>query len=180
MRKIEEKEIIRLRLLADFAGSYFNERDEFIAHEYSNTYFIFSNCETLEDVNCKVIEWFSRQASKGIPYSQEWRNVKFRKFMLDGINQFLHTNFTQDEMIDIYSYLGNSCNHESTLDFVRSGYDMNIIKELGGCSKCDYICDTPLGSYCILTNESVKTTDCHYDEQQAIDKEHELLIRDMR
>lgn len=62
----------------------------FIAHRYSNIYFIFSNCESLEDVNCKVLEWLSRAADKGIPYSQDWRN----KIMLDGINMFLHTDFS--------------------------------------------------------------------------------------
>lgn len=120
------KQIIRLRLLADFDGSFFNERDEFIAHRYSNTYFIFSNCESEEDVNCKVLEWLSRPASKGIPYSQDWRNKKFRAFMLDGINMFLHTEFDENDIEIIYTYLGNACNHSRTLEFVRSGYDMSV------------------------------------------------------
>lgn len=34
------------------------------------------------------------------------------------------------------------------------------------CEKCEYVCDTPLGSYCTLTNEPVGTTRCHYDEQK--------------
>lgn len=121
------KNATRLRLLADFENSFFNQRDEFIAHRYSNTYFIFSNCESEEDVNCKVLEWLSRSAHKGIPYSQEWRNKKFRKFMLDGINMFLHTDFTFDDMEIIYTYLGNACDHNKTLEFVRSGYDMSVL-----------------------------------------------------
>ena len=124
------REIIRLRLLADFIGSFFNEHDEFIAHRYSNTYFKFSDCENEEDVNCKVLEWLSRPAHKGIPYSQEWRNKKFRKFMLDGINQFLHTKFDDLEIELIYTYLGNSCNHNRTLEFIRSGYDMELLRKL--------------------------------------------------
>lgn len=127
---MEWKNACRLRLLADFDGSFFNERDEFIAHRYSNTYFIFSNCETELDVKCKVLEWLSRSAYKGIPYSQEWRNKKFRKFMLDGINMFLHTDFTFDDMEDIYTYLGNACNHKRTIDFIESGYDMKFFKRL--------------------------------------------------
>lgn len=124
------KEIIRIRLLADFIGSFFNERDEFIAHRYSNTYFIFGDCETEENVNCKVLEWLSRAASKGIPYSQEWRNIKFRKFMLDGINQFLHTEFSDADIELIYTYLGNKCNHTRTLKFIRSGYNMELLRNL--------------------------------------------------
>lgn len=124
------KNACRLRLLADFDGSFFNERDEFIAHRYSNTYFIFSNCEAELDVKCKVLEWLSRSAHKGIPYSQEWRNKKFRKFMLDGINMFLHTDFSFDDMEDIYTYLGNACNHKRTIDFIESGYDMKFFERL--------------------------------------------------
>lgn len=124
------KDACRLRLLFDFPNSFFNERDEFIAHRYSNTYFIFGNCETEEDVNCKVLEWLSRPASKGVPYSQEWRNKKFRQFMLDGINMFLHTKFSFEDIETIYTYLGNACNHERTVQFVRSGFDMTIFEGL--------------------------------------------------
>lgn len=126
------KNACRLRLLADFDGSFFNERDEFIAHRYSNTYFIFANCETELDVKCKVLEWLSRSAHKGIPYSQEWRNKKFRKFMLDGINMFLHTDFSFDDMEQIYTYLGNACNHKKTIRFIESGYDMQVLTERVG------------------------------------------------
>lgn len=124
------KEIIRIRLLANFEGSFFNKRDEFIAHKYSNTYFIFDDCESEEAVNCKVLEWLSRMAHKGIPYSREWRNKKFRKFMLDGINNFLHTKFDDADIELIYTYLGNSCNHYRTLVFVRSGYNMELLRKL--------------------------------------------------
>lgn len=123
------KNACRLRLLADFDGSFFNERDEFIAHRYSNTYFIFASCENEEEVKCKVLEWLSRPASKGIPYSQEWRNKKFRQFMLDGINMFLHTDFSFDDMEIIYTYLGNACNHKKTIRFIESGYDMHVLTE---------------------------------------------------
>jgi hypothetical protein len=125
------KESCRLRLLWDFQGSFFNERDEFIAHRYSNTYFIFGNCETELDVKCKVLEWLSRSAHKGIPYSQEWRNRKFRKFMLDGINMFLNTDFSFDDMEIIYTYLGNACNHKRTIQFIESGYDVQALKQMG-------------------------------------------------
>ena len=131
------KNSCRLRLLADFDGSFFNERDEFIAHRYSNTYFIFNNCETELDVKCKVLEWLSRSAHKGIPYSQEWRNKKFRKFMLDGINMFLHTDFSFDDMEIIYTYLGNACHHQRTIDFIESGYDLSVLIKKESEKQCN-------------------------------------------
>ena len=66
------RDATKIRLLADFDGSLFNEREEFIAKRYSNIYFIFRTCERLEEVNCKVLEGLSRSADKGIPYRQDW------------------------------------------------------------------------------------------------------------
>lgn len=122
------RDSIKLKLLTCFEKSFFNVRDEFIAHEFSNTYFIFSNCETELDVKCKVLEWLSRSASKGVPYSSEWRNKKFRKFMLDGINQFLETDFTEEEIDIIYTYLGNAVHHNRTIRFIESGYDFSLLE----------------------------------------------------
>ena len=49
--------------------------------------------------------------------------------MLNGINEFLDTDFTKDNMCKIYEYLGNGINHELTKRFVSSGYDMNLLEE---------------------------------------------------
>ena len=116
-------------LLLSFPGSFINERNEFIAHLKSNQYFLLGNCEYPEDIDCKVLEWLSRAACKGQPYRQEWRNIKYRKFMLDGINNYMDTSFTEDEMMEIYTYIGNACNHKKTVRFIESGYDMEVLKK---------------------------------------------------
>ena len=115
-------------LLKFFQESFINERDEFIAHKRSNTYLCLGDCKKPIDIECKVLEWFSRPASKGMPYSQGWRNRKFRKFMLDGINDFLETDFSESDMEEIYQYLGNAINHEKTVRFVKSGYDFKVLE----------------------------------------------------
>lgn len=118
---------IRLALLKAFPKSFINERDEFIANERTNQYIILSNCETSLEVKCKVLEWFSRPAHKTMPYSQEWRNRKFHEFMLKGINSFLDTNFTENDMAEIYCALGNAINHEKTVRFIESEYDFEVL-----------------------------------------------------
>lgn len=118
----------KLSLLSSFPESFINERNEFIAHKKTNQYICLSDCEEKIDFQCKVLEWFSRPASKGQPYNQEWRNRKFREFMLDGINEFLKTDFTEDDMEIIYQYLGNAINHEKTIRFVESDYDLKILE----------------------------------------------------
>lgn len=114
-------------LLECFPNSFINDMGEFIAHLRSNTYFILDNCETPLDIECKVLEWLSRAASKGIPYHQEWRNEKFRKFMRNGINDFLETNFSEEQFLTIYTYLGNAVNHKKTIAFIESEYDFDIL-----------------------------------------------------
>lgn len=116
-------------LFKSFPESFVNERDEFIAHKRSNTYLCLGDCKKPIDIECKVLEWFSRPASKGMPYSQEWRNKRFRKFMLDGINDFLEADFTESDMEEIYQYLGNAIKHEKTMRFVESGYDFGVLME---------------------------------------------------
>lgn len=120
------------RLMKCFPNSFINHNGEFIAHKKSNTYFILKDCKTELDVKCKVLEWFSRAAHKTLLYSQGWRNIKFHEFMLNGVNEFLGMNFTADDMELIYTYLGNACNHKRTVQFVESGYDMEILKESEG------------------------------------------------
>lgn len=116
-------------LMACWPGSFIYRNGEFIAHRRSNTYLVFENCETMEDLQCKVLEWFSRAAHKTQVYSTDRSNKAFHKFMLDGINKFLGTSFDYNDMDLIYTYLGNACNHKLTMDFVLSGYNMELLYE---------------------------------------------------
>lgn len=115
-------------LMACWPQSFIYRNGEFIAHKRSNTYLIFENCETMEDLQCKVLEWFSRAAHKTQPYDTEKSNRKFHQFMLDGVNKFLGTAFSFDDMELIYTYLGNAVHHDLTVRFVRSGYDLEVLQ----------------------------------------------------
>lgn len=116
------------KLMHAFPRSFINYQGEIILHEYSNTYFILKNCDNELDVKCKVLEWCSRAAYKMCPYRTEVRNVKFHDFMLKGINQYLETNFTEEDMELIYTYLGNACNHKLTISFIESGYNLDLLR----------------------------------------------------
>lgn len=116
------------KLLEAFPGGFLNERGEFIAHRNTNQYFALSNCKTEADVKCKVLEWLSRSACKAIPYTQSWRNERLHQFMLDGINRFLGTGFTSDDIAVIYDVLGNAVKHQLTVKFVENGMDVEWLK----------------------------------------------------
>lgn len=70
------------------------DRNELIVHPRTNQYIILENIGTEDAIKAKVLEWLSRAAFKTAPYSQEWRNRKFHKYMRDGINAFLDTDFS--------------------------------------------------------------------------------------
>ena len=112
-----------------FPNSVINHNGEFIAHIRSNTYFILRDCNNKEDVKCKVLEWLSRPAYKTEPYNTKRSNDEFHSFILAGVNNYLGTDFSDKDMEKIYTYLGNACDHEKTLKFIESGYDMSILKD---------------------------------------------------
>lgn len=122
-------DIIIKRLIKCFPMSFVNKNNEFIAEKRANEYFLLGNCETELDVQCKVLEWLSRAAFKSQPYRSDFRNEEFHDFMLKGINDFLETDFSKEDMEIIYTYLGNAIKHEKTIEFIKTGYDMDFFKQ---------------------------------------------------
>ena len=122
---------VAMDLMKCFHGSFINHNGEFIAHRYGEAYFNFSTCEDVLDVKCKVLEWLSRPASKGQPFKSNRANERYQNYMLDGINKYLGTHFTHDDIDEVYTYLGNRCNHTKTIRFIESGYDVGMLPVRG-------------------------------------------------
>lgn len=116
---------IRNRLSAAFPLLFVNRQNELIIHPKRNTYFRLDGVETERDLKAKILEWLSREACKSI-------SGKSQAYHLRGINSFLGTDFTQEEMYEIYTYLGNAVNHGKTLRFIESGYDLSILPKQEG------------------------------------------------
>ena len=127
-KRVADLEEARAKLLECFSGSFINVRDEFIAHPRTNQYFLLNNCKTVEDIEAKVLEWLSRPAFKTQPYSQEWRNRRFHEFMLAGVNAFLDTDFSEDDIELIYTYMGSGIKHSLTLAFIDHDMSMKWLK----------------------------------------------------
>ena len=117
---IFENESIRNRFTEAFPKFYINHNLEAIVHPRRNTYFLLTDVHTETDLIAKILEWLSREAAKSI-------NAQSQKYHLDGINAFLGTAFTREDMMQIYTYLGNRCNHNRTLRFIDSGYDLSVL-----------------------------------------------------
>lgn len=111
--RYEDMEDTKKWLVDSFPGSFINNSYEFILGSIG---FSLRDCRYPEDVECKVLEWLSGVASEDL-------------YILQGINKYLcFTDFSKDEMREIYSHLGNACNHQKTLEFIKSNYDMNVLK----------------------------------------------------
>jgi len=119
---IFENESIRHRFNEAFPKFYINHNLEAIVHPRRNTYFLLTDVNTETDLIAKILEWLSREASKSITKESQ-------KYHLDGINKFLGTSFSQDDMVQIYTYLGNRCNHQKTLRFIDGKYDLSLLME---------------------------------------------------
>ena len=121
-----EIDVIR-KLFRAFPNSIINHSLEFFA-DVNPRVNCLSNCESEEDVQAKVLEWLSRDAYKSTYYRTDKKNEEVHRYHLDGINSFLGTEFTPEDVAVIYQELGNCINHKKTLEFIRSGYDMALIK----------------------------------------------------
>ena len=117
------------RLMQAFPDSFLNANLEFIAYEKTNLYFILHNCETELDVKCKVLEWFSRDACKTQVYRKSKNNDIYHKYIRNCINDYLKTNYTEEQMSLIYTKLGNAVNHNLTREFVCSDYDFKLLEK---------------------------------------------------
>lgn len=124
-------------LMRCFPGSFINQRLELIVHPRTNQYFLLEDCHTGDDVVAKSVEWLSRAAAKGQPYDKERNNRAFREMMQQGLNEFWGTDFTEEDFLKIYQHLGNAVNHEKTMRFVRSGFDMQELEVSYGATGTD-------------------------------------------
>lgn len=100
--------------------SFINHNNELIVVPKNNIYFRLEDIETELELKCKILAWLSRPSCKGV--SKYWQ-----KRIRTIVNEFLDTEFTFDEMCEIYTYLGNDCNRKKSIKFIESNYDLNIL-----------------------------------------------------
>lgn len=122
------EEILK-KLFKAFPYAIINRSLEFVAEPNPkvNSYFALSGVETDQQVQCKLLEWLSREASSSLHYKGDIYNARVHEYHRDGINSFLGTNFTHEDMELIYSKLGNGLNRELTIKFIQGGFDMKIL-----------------------------------------------------
>lgn len=102
---------------------FINNDDELIVSPKLNAYFRLSDIETELDFKCKVLEWLSFYVANNHWFGHD----KERKNIEHFINYILGTHFNHDDFQYIYCELGNRVNHQLTISFIESNYDMNLL-----------------------------------------------------
>ena len=118
-----------LDLMSLFSGSFVNRGAELILDPDTNLYFGLKTIETKTDLYKKIISACSRDACKREPFGYPQLNVAYRKKVRERINTFLNVQFTEEEWMLIYTYLGNGCNGDLCDKFVESGFDLQVITD---------------------------------------------------
>ena len=117
------------RIYNAFSKAFINRYNEMIIYPRENTYFLLDNVNNELELECKVLEYCSRQASKGMSKAS-------RKYHFEGICDFFNKVFSQEEMDLIYIKLGNGINRKLCIKYIESGFDLEVLKNaliVAGC-----------------------------------------------
>lgn len=117
------------KVMSIFYGSFINCENELILIPKTNLYFCLGNINTVTEMKYKLLEWCSRSCFKAMPYRYTKKNREYQDDVLRKVNECLDMEFTREQMELIYTKLGNCINHELTMKFVGSGYDMKSLEE---------------------------------------------------
>lgn len=104
-------------------------RDDIIIYPKMNSCFLHNNIKSDLEFKCKILEYLSRPSFKGGRYKSSSRNIEIYDYHLNGINEVLGTNFTREQIEDIYVPIGNGIRRKLCIAFIESNYDFNLLKE---------------------------------------------------
>ena len=130
--EIDEADVWKIavkKLTRSFPNSFINQNLEFIVDKKTNNYVCLEDCKTKLDIKCKVLEWLSRAACYATPFQRDRLNEEYQDHLRGYINDYLGTDFTREEMEEIYEKLGNRYDHALTVEFIDSGYRMEVLGE---------------------------------------------------
>ena len=111
-----------------FPGSFINEPNELILIPETNLYIILSDCHTKLQLFAKVLEWCSRDSCFSLHYMVMKFNELYWKQNRKALNSFFDQNWSHEDMSLIYETLGCRVNHELTIKFIESGFDLQVLE----------------------------------------------------
>lgn len=111
-----------------FPGSFVNKHNELILIPETNLYIQLENCKTKFQLFAKLLEWCSRDSCFSLTYSMMKFNELYWKQNREALNSFFDQNWSHEDMSLIYETLGCRVNHELTIKFIESGFDLQVLE----------------------------------------------------
>ena len=125
-----------MKLFAAFPGSVIREDGTFAVLGDPDCGLDLTVCETQEDISVHLLENLSKSACRvrtyDVPDGQEPRRVR----LLRGMNQYLGTSLSEEDMTNVYRKIGNSIHPDLSRSFVEANCDMSVLIPEG--SQTDY------------------------------------------
>lgn len=117
------------QLMHCFPGSFINYNFEIILNRRFNIYFRLEDVENPEDLKCKVIAYVSRHAFKTMFTHSRKRDKEIQDSFRQSMNDYLGTNFSREDMEEIYTRLGNDINRKLCREFIENNYNLSILSK---------------------------------------------------
>jgi len=105
-----------------FHKCFINNNNELIIEPRNNIYFRLEDVETEKDFICKVIAYCSRSCTKGV-------SLYWQRYMREGVNFLLETNFSAEDFEYIYTYLGCDHTRQRLIDFVDNSMSIEWLRK---------------------------------------------------
>ena len=115
-------EVALKKVLPFFPTAKTYKNDELIIEPKNNIYFRIDNVNSDLEFDCKMIEWLSRPAHKGL--SNYWQNYVRR-----GLNSYFKKTWSKDNLNIIYTKLGNNVNRELCLKFIIGDLNLSVLND---------------------------------------------------
>ena len=116
-----------MKLFAAFPGSVIREDGTFAVLGDPDCGLDLTVCETQEDISVHLLENLSKSACRvrtyDVPDGQEPRRVR----LLRGMNQYLGTSLSEEDMTNVYRKIGNSIHPDLSRSFVEANCDMSVL-----------------------------------------------------
>lgn len=105
-----------------FPKAFINQESEMIINPKANTYFALDNIKSQFELDCKVLEYCSREALKSC-------DAKSKQYHLLGLSNYFQRDFQPYELDLIYSRLGNGINRPLCIKYIESHFDISVLEE---------------------------------------------------
>lgn len=103
-----------------FPEAFINDENEMIIYPEHNIYFLLDNVSSELELDCKVLEYCSREALKS-------EDVDSHVYHRSSMEDYFNRSFDKEELEAIYRCLGNGINRELCIRFIESGFDYNLL-----------------------------------------------------